>query len=41
MELPDFNHNINYSDEFWKIYLQNEISCAYIKEVTEKKNQLS
>jgi hypothetical protein len=39
--MPEFNPSLDYSDEYWKIYLENEISCALIREVAEKKTQLN
>lgn len=41
MEAPEFNPSTNYGEEYWKTFLQNEISCALIREVAEKKAQLT
>jgi hypothetical protein len=32
---------VNYGDEYWKTYLQNEINCALIREVSERKSMLN
>lgn len=39
--MPEFNPNTNYNDEYWKTYLQNEINCALIREISDKKSQLT
>ena len=41
IEAPEFNPSTNYGEEYWKTFLQNEISCALIREVAEKKTQLT
>jgi hypothetical protein len=39
--MPEFNPHTNYGDEYWKTYLQNEIHCALIREISDKKSQLT
>jgi hypothetical protein len=39
--MPEFNPLTNYGDEYWKTYLQNEIHCALIRDISEKKAQLT
>lgn len=41
LQMPEFNPLTNYGDEYWKTYLQNEINCALIREVSDKKAQLT
>jgi hypothetical protein len=40
MDLPCFDPNLNYSDQYWQTYLQNEINCALIREANERKARL-
>lgn len=35
--MPEFSSQTNYADEYWRTYLQNEINCALIRELAEKK----
>lgn len=39
--MPEFDPQTNYGDEYWKTYLQNEIHCALIRDISEKKAQLN
>ena len=39
-EVPQFNPAVNYDHEYWKTYLQNEISISLIRETTERKDHL-
>ena len=39
--MPKFDPQVNYGNEYWKTYLQNEMNIALIRESTERKNQLN
>ena len=40
MDLPCFDPSLNYSNQYWQTYLQNEINCALICKANERKAEL-
>ena len=40
LEAPDYDPKINYFDEYWKLYLQNEINFSLIKDAESRTEML-
>lgn len=39
--MPQFDPSVNYNHTYWKIYLENELNLAMIREASERKQQLN
>lgn len=40
MELPPYKADVNYFQEFWKLYLQNELLISQLEQCSKERNEI-